>query len=176
MDSILEVAKRVVPSSHPPFFHYQSTFSASRGEDPYCDIVTGKITPVDKIVVKVKHNHRDGAEIENKPTNASDDTILKAVSCSDFSILVGMHSDQATEEIIDLALANDMAFAVVPCCVFPKLFSHRKIPVSIYRKLLHKKRTEYAEILQSRKRSLDEDGDESSSVVKVLSDIWFELS
>ena len=34
-------------------------------------------------------------------------------------IIVGMHPDQATEHIVDVALANNLSFAIVPCCVFP---------------------------------------------------------
>ena len=41
------------------------------------------------------------------------------------SIYVGMHADQATELIIDVALANSTPFAVVPCCVFKHSFPHR---------------------------------------------------
>eukprot|EP00957_Ditylum_brightwellii_P100024 7623402-Ditylum_brightwellii.AAC.1 len=42
------------------------------------------------------------------------------------SLLVGMHPDQATEFIIDLALAFNKPFAIIPCCVHSKLFPHRK--------------------------------------------------
>ena len=34
-------------------------------------------------------------------------------------IIVGMHPDQATEYIVDVALTNNLSFAIVPCCVFP---------------------------------------------------------
>jgi hypothetical protein len=36
------------------------------------------------------------------------------------SALVGMHPDQATEPIVDQALARGKPFAVVPCCVFAR--------------------------------------------------------
>lgn len=42
------------------------------------------------------------------------------------SILCGMHSDQATEAIVDAALLKKKPFAVVPCCVFPNLFPDRR--------------------------------------------------
>ncbi len=35
-------------------------------------------------------------------------------------LVVGMHPDQATEDIVDIALEHKLNFAVVPCCVFPK--------------------------------------------------------
>jgi len=43
------------------------------------------------------------------------------------SLVVGLHPDQATEAIVDLALANGRKFAVVPCCVFPGLFPGRTL-------------------------------------------------
>ncbi|KAJ3055586.1 hypothetical protein HK097_010010 [Rhizophlyctis rosea] len=36
------------------------------------------------------------------------------------SIFIGMHADQATEPIVDQALACGKPFAVLPCCVFPR--------------------------------------------------------
>lgn len=44
----------------------------------------------------------------------------------DCSCLVGMHPDQATEPIVDAALAAHKPFAVLPCCVFPRLFPQRR--------------------------------------------------
>lgn len=34
--------------------------------------------------------------------------------------VVGMHPDQATDAIVDFALACSKPFAVVPCCVFAR--------------------------------------------------------
>jgi len=36
-----------------------------------------------------------------------------------------MHPDQATESIVDFALHFNKPFAVIPCCVFPRLFPNR---------------------------------------------------
>jgi hypothetical protein len=44
----------------------------------------------------------------------------------DCSAVIGMHPDQATEAIVDFALEYKKPFAVVPCCVFPDLFKHRR--------------------------------------------------
>ena len=41
------------------------------------------------------------------------------------SLLVGLHPDEATDAIVDVAAALAIPFALVPCCVFPTLFSHR---------------------------------------------------
>ena len=42
------------------------------------------------------------------------------------SLVVGMHSDQATEWIVDFALSRRKRFAVVPCCVCPTFFPGRR--------------------------------------------------
>ncbi|CAJ1434267.1 unnamed protein product, partial [Effrenium voratum] len=44
------------------------------------------------------------------------------------SLVVGLHPDEATEAIVDLALRYGRKFAVVPCCVFAQLFPHRRAP------------------------------------------------
>ncbi|RHY50038.1 hypothetical protein DYB30_010906 [Aphanomyces astaci] len=41
------------------------------------------------------------------------------------SIVVGMHPDEATEAIVDAALAMNKPFAIVPCCVMSRLFPTR---------------------------------------------------
>ena len=43
------------------------------------------------------------------------------------SLVIGMHPDEATEDIVDFALKYNKSFAVVPCCVFPSMFPHRKL-------------------------------------------------
>jgi len=43
------------------------------------------------------------------------------------SILIGMHPDQATEPIVDMALKHKKPFAVVPCCVFGQENPHRRL-------------------------------------------------
>ncbi|KNC75982.1 hypothetical protein SARC_11507 [Sphaeroforma arctica JP610] len=44
-----------------------------------------------------------------------------------FSVVVGMHPDQATDMIVELALCTDKSFACVPCCVFSKQFPKRRL-------------------------------------------------
>jgi len=41
------------------------------------------------------------------------------------SLIIGMHPDEATDYIIDIAAKNNKKFAVVPFCVFPKIFTGR---------------------------------------------------
>jgi hypothetical protein len=45
----------------------------------------------------------------------------------DCSLVLGMHPDQPTEAIVDFALQAGRPFAVVPCCVFPSLFTGRAL-------------------------------------------------
>ena len=44
----------------------------------------------------------------------------------DCSMLVGLHSDEATEALVAAAGRFGKPFAVVPCCVFPTVFSTRR--------------------------------------------------
>ncbi|KAG7350624.1 hypothetical protein IV203_009984 [Nitzschia inconspicua] len=58
--------------------------------------------------------------------------ILRNKQCS---VICGMHPDEATDEIIDVGLAMNIPWAVVPCCVFPNLFRSRVVdgrPVRSY--------------------------------------------
>lgn len=58
-------------------------------------------------------------------------TLLK--NCS---LIAGMHPDQATDPIIELAKYLEVPFAFLPCCVMPSLFPHRMYqgqPVRSYR-------------------------------------------
>ena len=43
------------------------------------------------------------------------------------SLAVGLHSDEATEPLVEMALRRDLPFAVVPCCVFPAAFPMRRL-------------------------------------------------
>ena len=50
------------------------------------------------------------------------DKLLQNHTC-----LVGLHPDQPTEDIVDAALRYHKSVAVVPCCVYPDLFSERRL-------------------------------------------------
>lgn len=43
------------------------------------------------------------------------------------SLVLGLHADQATEHIVELAIRANKPFAVLPCCVFPSLFPQRRL-------------------------------------------------
>lgn len=46
----------------------------------------------------------------------------------DANCLIGLHPDECTEDILDVALKYKKPVAIVPCCVFPDLFPTRKMP------------------------------------------------
>jgi hypothetical protein len=56
------------------------------------------------------------------------------------SLCVGLHPDECTEDILDLALQYDKPVAIVPCCVFPCFFPLRTLscgtPVCTYDQFL----------------------------------------
>ena len=43
-----------------------------------------------------------------------------------FDLVVGLHPDQPTEGLVRYALATSTPFAVLPCCVCPRLFPQRR--------------------------------------------------
>ena len=63
--------------------------------------------------------HGDGSELTDR---------LDAVGemVRNCSFIAGLHPDQATDAILDMALRLGIHFAVVPCCVMPSLFPHRR--------------------------------------------------
>jgi hypothetical protein len=75
-----------------------------------------------------------------KPFNQT--TFLE--ECADLlqhaSLCVGLHPDECTEDILDLALQYDKPVAIVPCCVFPCFFPLRTLrcgtPVCTYDQFL----------------------------------------
>lgn len=56
-------------------------------------------------------------------TNRNDEVGEMVRACS---FICGMHPDQATEPIVDMAIRLGVRFAVVPCCVMPSLFPFRR--------------------------------------------------
>ena len=71
------------------------------------------------------------------------ETILRA------KLVVGFHPDQATDYAIEMAKALGVPFAVVPCCVFPSEFPHRRLAdgskVKYYTELIKYLQEQHAE-------------------------------
>ncbi|CAE7234442.1 unnamed protein product, partial [Symbiodinium necroappetens] len=51
----------------------------------------------------------------------------QAALLANASLVAGLHPDEATEAIVDLALDAGRRFAVVPCCVFAEKFPSREL-------------------------------------------------
>ena len=73
--------------------------------------------------------------------------------CKDVACFVGMHPDQATETIVDIAFKLNKPFAIVPCCVYPSLFPDRRLStgqgVKRYNSFLQYLREKDARIMQA---------------------------
>jgi len=54
--------------------------------------------------------------------------VVDDATLSRCSAIVALHADEATDAIVDTAVRWRIPFLVVPCCVFSRLFSHRKLP------------------------------------------------
>ena len=103
-----------------------------------------------KLRVVVVEPRPGAAELEHEDAEGEDDLIeASAVStqtaesveriCAEFDAesfktlvgscqaMVAMHPDEATDAVIDSALKAERPFAVVPCCVFPRLFNSRRL-------------------------------------------------
>lgn len=42
--------------------------------------------------------------------------------------ILALHPDEATDQIVDVAVQTQTPFLIVPCCVFCRLFPHRRMP------------------------------------------------
>ena len=62
-------------------------------------------------------------EDDSRITDPSKAYILLAKA----TLLLGFHPDQATDSIVDYALSTNTPFAIVPCCLFTKIFSQRRL-------------------------------------------------
>lgn len=86
-----------------------------------CTIVDPKplIPSREGVLVLAEELHGDGSAL-------TDESYPHAQQIRNCSIIVGLHPDEATEAIVDMAVRLGKPFAVSPCCVMTKLFPHRK--------------------------------------------------
>jgi len=67
----------------------------------------------------------------------SKDSALTDPLIQDATLVIGLHPDQCTEDILDVALALNKPVAIVPCCVYASFFPMRTVgktgaPVNSY--------------------------------------------
>jgi len=77
-------------------------------------------TVADIYISNCPSESENGEGAEDKPNDVN--TAL--LECT---TIVGIHPDQATEPIVDAALAHNKSFAVLPCCVFANENTHRMV-------------------------------------------------
>ncbi len=86
-----------------------------------CTIIDPKplISSHEGVLVLAEPLYGDGSAL-------TDDSFPYAERIRNCSVIVGLHPDEATEAIIDMAIRLGKPFAVSPCCVMTKLFPHRR--------------------------------------------------
>ncbi|KAL7467614.1 hypothetical protein ACHAXS_007852 [Conticribra weissflogii] len=67
----------------------------------------------------------DKLVVECDDSNSLKDAVKNA------SLIIGLHADGATEDIVDAAIRYNKPFVVVPCCVFPNFFRERFVNIPI---------------------------------------------
>jgi hypothetical protein len=86
-----------------------------------CIIVDPRETSLPKRLIKImKENNVNLSHIKDYFNEEFDESII-----NNASLIIGMHPDEATIDIVRTALKFKKSFAVVPCCVFPTLFPDR---------------------------------------------------
>ncbi|KAF4713253.1 hypothetical protein FOZ62_004693, partial [Perkinsus olseni] len=120
----LDKAKRIkwIRQGHEEFCELSSNFTTDEVSTDDPDL-PGRKTATKPGAVKFKEPASPPPDYES-----IDDFETALEVLADASLVVGLHSDQATERIVDFALAAGKPFAVVPCCVYQKCFPDRKLP------------------------------------------------
>jgi len=65
---------------------------------------------------------------KNTPRASLNDLLSMQSLIQNCSLIIGLHPDQVTDSIVDVAIASGKPFAVVPCCVFSRQFPERRTP------------------------------------------------
>lgn len=68
-----------------------------------------------------------GDDFSGELSNSITDFEMVIERLTGFDLVCGMHPDQATEPLVDLALAMNKPFAVVPCCIYSAQFPSRRL-------------------------------------------------
>jgi hypothetical protein len=84
----------------------------------------------------------DGVDTSYRHPDQTTISVLSDDRIRSCSAIVALHPDEATDAIVDTAVRFRIPFVIVPCCVFNRLFQHRRmpnrpdIPVSTHQDLL----------------------------------------
>ena len=101
---------------------------------PHPNLISKEFNQDSFINENSQEQQREEGNAGSSETKDGDDTSTAArtgeQTIKESSICVGLHPDQATEDILDLALKYNKSVAIVPCCVFAELFPNRFLPPS----------------------------------------------
>lgn len=115
--SVVQILPRVEDSisndSVLPFFHISENFPIYAK-----DILTSSSAHSDNAEISATENLSFYDIIENK-------SLLTLIQ--NCNMIIGVHSDEATECIIDIAVSQRIPFCIVPCCIFNNLYPDRKV-------------------------------------------------
>ena len=94
--------------------------------------VRSQCTVIDPLIRKkpnMKHLQMLQAPLPEFVTDSffNNEETVASEMVSSSTVLVGLHPDECTEDILDVALKCNKSVAIVPCCVFPRLFPDRKL-------------------------------------------------
>jgi hypothetical protein len=76
-------------------------------------------------ITSIEVEHETDTDEASEESEDKLDSVLDLIEQAD--LIVGMHPDKAAEFIVDYCLRVGKSFAVVPCCVFPNSFPHRRL-------------------------------------------------
>lgn len=100
------------------------SFEISLHSEVPCVVIDPMIRKVPKFK-QLRRNQCPIPEYQAHEFRANDDRSCSAVE--QCTCIVGLHPDEPTEDILDLALAYNRSVAVIPCCVFPSFFPMRRL-------------------------------------------------
>ena len=123
-----KIYHHAVMNNPPPSNETQGVLAHDGGESSYCQLVKCPVIPFDVMRAwfglppdGVDRSFRQ-ADQEVVPVLHGDMTLAR------FSAIVALHPDEATDAIVSAAVRWRIPFAIVPCCVFCRLFPYRQKP------------------------------------------------
>jgi hypothetical protein len=70
----------------------------------------------------------DGVDTSYRHPDQTKVSVLDDDRIRSCSAIIALHPDEATDAIVDTAVRLRIPFVIVPCCVFNRLFPHRRMP------------------------------------------------
>lgn len=98
-------------TSFPPITHIATRFSFEDFPSLYS-----------RFIGSTRPNHQNASGQVTSPLHEDQHELINSRL-----LLLGLHPDECTEDIVDVALKYNLPFAIVPCCVFPDLFPSRQL-------------------------------------------------